>query len=285
MTDLQESVVDISKGVDKLQHDQEHDAILQWLTPIDYIPQQNDFFHRRQPGTAQWLLGSAEFQEWLHTDKQTLFCPGIPGAGKTILTSVVIDYLFQRFRRQEQEDDIQSDCRIGVAYLYFNFRRQDEQTLGNLLRSLLKQLVQEQPLVPEVVRGLHNQYKNNPLQPPQDEIITALTSVTALYSSVFIVIDALDECPKHNDCRTRLLYEIFRLQSKTGAKLFATSRDIPDIRREFAGCLSVEVRASDEDLQVYLNGNMPRLPAFSWMQSGTAGGTQTRNRERNHQGS
>ena len=65
--------------------------ILDWLTPVDYGPQQTDNIRRRQPGTGQWLLDSAEYQTWLKTSKQTLFCPGIPGAGKTILTSIVID--------------------------------------------------------------------------------------------------------------------------------------------------------------------------------------------------
>jgi hypothetical protein len=41
----------------------------------------------------EWLLDSDEFQTCLDTDKQTLFCPGIPGAGKTILSSIVVDYL------------------------------------------------------------------------------------------------------------------------------------------------------------------------------------------------
>src|SRR5438105_551348 len=56
--------------------------ILDWLTPVDYGPQQTDHIRRRQPGTGQWLLDSPEFQTWLKTVKQTLFCPGIPGAGK-----------------------------------------------------------------------------------------------------------------------------------------------------------------------------------------------------------
>ena len=92
--------------------------------PIDYAPQQNDYIRRRQPGTGQWLLDSAEFQRWLYTGKQTLFCPGIPGAGKTILTSIVVDELTTRFG---------NDRIIGIAYVYCNFRRQHEQKADDLL--------------------------------------------------------------------------------------------------------------------------------------------------------
>jgi hypothetical protein len=77
--------------------------ILDWLTRIDYGPQQTDYIRRRQPGTGQWLLDSPKFQTWLNTENQTLFCPGIPGAGKTILTSVIVDYLFNEFRKQKDD--------------------------------------------------------------------------------------------------------------------------------------------------------------------------------------
>ncbi len=80
-----------------------------------------------------------------HGEKQTLFCPGIPGAGKTILTSIVVDDLHTRFQNNE---------RIGIAYLYCNFRRQEEQRAGDLLASLLKQLAQGQSSMPESVRSL-----------------------------------------------------------------------------------------------------------------------------------
>lgn len=189
--------------------------------------------------------------------EQTLFCPGIPGAGKIILASIVIEYLLQR-----QEDHVLSKDRIGVAYIYCDFRRPEEQTLENLLRSLLRQLVQQQLLIPDAIRALYDRYKDKPLQPSYEEIRTALTSVTTLYSRVFIVIDALDECPK--GCRIRFLSEVVRLQDKTGANLFATSRDVPDIRELFTRCLhvSMEIRASDEDLMVYLESNMSELPAL-----------------------
>jgi len=106
--------------------DQEEQAILDWLTPVDYLPQQNDFLKQRQVGTGQWLLDSTEFENWVKTKKQILFCPGIPGAGKTILTSIVVNELEKRF---------QNDGSTALAYLYCNFNRQDEQNLKICLRA------------------------------------------------------------------------------------------------------------------------------------------------------
>jgi hypothetical protein len=55
---------------------------------------------------------------------------------------------------------------------------------------------------------------------------------------------------------------IFNLQAKTRTKLFTTSRPIPDIEKEFKGCLSHEILASNEDIQRYLDGHMSQLPTF-----------------------
>jgi len=110
----------------KSKFDKDEDIkILDWLTKTDYGPQQNDYIKRRQPGTGQWLLDSAEFQTWLKTERQTLFCPGIPGAGKTIITSIVVEHLQTDFQAKPTErvgkDFIKKDSNIGVAYLYCSF--------------------------------------------------------------------------------------------------------------------------------------------------------------------
>jgi hypothetical protein len=57
----------LHKRQDTRERHEEDQAILDWLTPVDYAPQQSDFISRRQTGTGQWLLDSAEFQAWLTT--------------------------------------------------------------------------------------------------------------------------------------------------------------------------------------------------------------------------
>jgi hypothetical protein len=83
-----------------------------------------------------------------------------------------------------------------------------------------------------------------------------------MYSRVFIIVDALDECQASDSCRSTFLSEIFSLQAKTGANIFATSRPIPDVEDEFKGCLVREILASDEDVYRYLNRHISRLPKF-----------------------
>ena len=234
--------------------DKEEDLdILKWLTPIDYATQQSDHISRRQPGTGQWLLHSAEYQEWLRIPGKTLFCPGIPGAGKTILTAIVIDDIYSRFK---------FDTSVGIAYLYCDFRRQHEQKIEDLLANLLKQLAQKQASMPDGVQTLYDQYRNQPKRPTLDEILSILHSVSILYSRVFIIVDALDECQVTNGCRTRLLSGIFKLQARVRANIFSTSRYNKEIVERFKESISLEIRAKDEDVQIYLAGHITRLPSF-----------------------
>lgn len=235
------------------QDDQESRTVLDWLTPADYALQQSDCINRRQAGTGQWLIDSAEFKVWVENNKQTLFCPGIPGAGKTILTSIVVEELTDRFG---------NDKSIGIAYLYCNFRQQDEQKAEELLASLVKQLAQSRSSLPESVKSLYDKHKEKRTRPGFDEISRALQSVAAMYSRVIIVIDALDECQASDGSRARLLSEVFGLKAKYGANIFATSRFIPDIEERFEGSISLEIRASIEDVRTYLDNHMFRLPGF-----------------------
>lgn len=188
-----------------------------------------------------------EFRAWVKTEKQTLFCPGIPGAGKTILTSIVVDDLWNRF---------QSDDTVGIAYLYCNFQQQDKQKAEDLLASLLKQLAQSRPSLPDSVKSLHKSRKRTRLS--LDEISRTLHSAAAMYSRIFIIVDALDECQARDGHRTRFLSELFKLRSY-GANIFATSRSIPEITGSFDGSISLEIRATDDDIRKYLDGKLPLI--------------------------
>jgi hypothetical protein len=235
------------------QENQERQAILDWLTPINFVSQQHDFITRRQAGTGQWLLDSEEFQTWLNTDKQTLFCPGIPGAGKTILTSIIVEDLTTRFHDNRG---------IGIAYVYCNFRRQDEQKVDDLLASLLKQLAESQPSLPGSIKDLYDQHKTKRTRPSLKEVSETLQIVTKSYSRVFVIVDALDECQVSNGCQTTFLTEVFSLQTKTRANFFTTSRFLPEITEIFKRSMSLEIRASEEDVRIYLESHMSKLPTF-----------------------
>jgi hypothetical protein len=230
---------------------QEDMTILNWLTPIEYGSQQSDYFRKRQQGTGKWFLDSEEYLKWLETKNQMLFCPGIPGAGKTIISAIIINDLITRF---------QSDPSTGIAFLYCNFQRKDVQRAEDLLSTLLKQLSRGRPVLPDSVKDLYSRHKTTQTRPAIEEISKALQSVAAIYSRVFVVVDALDECQPSD--RMIFLSEISALETKHSANVLVTSRSIPQITEQFEDKTTLEIRARSDDVRVYLDGSMSRLPGF-----------------------
>ncbi|KAM4057683.1 Pol [Hirsutella rhossiliensis] len=172
-------------------------------------------------------------------------------AGKTILTSVVIDDLTK---------NLHANSDAGIAYVYCNFQRQAEQTVDHMLATLLKQLAEGQLPLSRTVTELFDRLEKD-RAPLLHDISATLRSVAATYARIFIVIDAIDECSEA--CRSMLLSEVFSLQAESKRiNVFITSRSIPTISESFAKSMSLEIRASDDDIRTYLDRNMFRLPSF-----------------------
>ncbi|KAI0517880.1 nucleoside phosphorylase domain-containing protein [Xylaria bambusicola] len=260
---LEEKLAGISEAVSAVKEnvtstknylDKKEDIdILNWVIPTDHGPQQSDYLRRRQPGTGQWLLDSEHFQNWINEPQKTFFCPGIPGAGKTVLTSIVIEDLEKRFH---------NETTTAVAYVYCDYKFQSDQTPENLLSSLLKQVVQSQPSLPRNLKDLHDRHQGKRTRPSLAEIYEVLETVALQKSRLFIIIDALDECQVIGSCRTKFLSAIFDLQKSTGANVFATSRIIEEIIDQFRGSISIEIRAREDDIRRYLHGRISELPSF-----------------------
>ncbi|KAN0076279.1 hypothetical protein V8E54_006421 [Elaphomyces granulatus] len=255
--EVSEKINKIGGGVDRIQkivnsnqEDEYRKKLLDWLSPIDYAELQSDTFHKRQNGTGEWFLKSTPFIEWLEGKKKNLFCPGIPGTGKTMIASIVVDHLKTSF----------PDDKTGKAFLYCIYKREDNQKVDDLLASLLGQLAVWQSIVPESIRELYNKHRRG--EKPRlsrNEILEALSSLTKTYSRTFIIIDALDEC-KTNHIRNELLSEIYKLQKGSDTRLMVTFRpsivpNPPSSVRE------LEIRAYKEDIEEYLSGRMSELPS------------------------
>ncbi|KAK6363380.1 hypothetical protein TWF730_000812 [Orbilia blumenaviensis] len=225
---------------------QEDLEILNWLTLVDYDDHQTDYFDVRHQGTGQRFLESIGYRRWLETSEQILFCFGTPGAGKTILTSAVVDNLRTRFSGRSE---------IAIVYIYCHIGWKDEQDAQSLLASILKQLARGRYSLPRAVKELHERHsKERWTRPSIDEIVIALESVSKEYERVFIIVDALDEL----NCRQAFLSLLFQLHAKCDANIFATSRYIPGVTEELGNSTKFEISASrsDEDMQKYLDAQI-----------------------------
>ncbi|EUC26785.1 hypothetical protein COCCADRAFT_61188, partial [Bipolaris zeicola 26-R-13] len=244
----------LQSGVDQIRQDQADEKrrkIVEWISPTNYPAQQSDIIARRQEGTGKWFLGAPEFARWLGEPKGTLFCPGIPGAGKTMVAAIAIDHLLHSTQSSS----------IGVAYVYCNYKDREEQDTSRMLAAIAKQLVQRQPPAAEPVERLHKKHHDLGTKPTIEEIFSALQKVIAKYSTVYLVIDALDECRDIDGTRSQLLTKLRGLQKGQDVRIMATARFIPEIEAEFQAAMKLEIRASDDDVRCYVTSQMHRLPS------------------------
>ncbi|KAJ7328902.1 hypothetical protein DFH08DRAFT_709331 [Mycena albidolilacea] len=160
----------------------ERAQIIDWLSPLNFFLRQADIARTRQPGTGAWLLEDVCFQEWKSGSGKTLWCRGIPGAGKTVLVSMVVDHL-----------DTDSETKnIRVACIYLNHKEAEEQTPEKLLSGLWRQLIFGKDVSP-LARKLYQRHQEKRTTPSPSEIFEMLQPVIRDYSTVYIIVDAIDE--------------------------------------------------------------------------------------------
>lgn len=92
-----------------------------------------------------------------------------------------------------------------------------------------------------------------------DEISNTLKVTLKSFSTVYIVVDALDECSDEHKTPLRLVERLRDLQNDGDIRLMVTSRFIPDIEEQFKSAPKLEVRASPEDVAEFVKGQIPRL--------------------------
>lgn len=244
------------ENISSKMDEKEDREIIDWITKVNFVRQQRDYLSMRHPGTGEWFLNSTKFQEWRKEGGSTLFCTGAIGAGKTVITSLAIDNLLQMAENGES---------IGIAYIYFDFELPDEQRVGNLLSSLLRQLAERRSPLPEEVKNLFNKHKSDRTLASFEEICATLHAVAIKFSRVFIFIDALDEGPslESGDLQT-LLHEILLLQASCRANLFVTSRENTEIEGLFPTIEPFPIHAPDHDISTYLQWQMEHQDRDIW---------------------
>ncbi|RDL42520.1 Uncharacterized protein BP5553_02499 [Venustampulla echinocandica] len=183
-------VSDISKSLS----DDKRNGIIRWLSQAD--PGNNQIAARKkhQDQTGKWFTEGEEYLQWKQDPDSFLWLYGIPGCGKTILCSEIIE--------QTREYCANQSADRVLAYFYFSFRDTEKQKVDNLLCSILSQLARQEEYIPDAVITLYNSYMQS--RPPTDRLLAAIKNMVDGHRTVFIIIDALDECPNDNGERSDL---------------------------------------------------------------------------------
>lgn len=220
--------------------------IRQWLSAPDPSINYQKALSLRQPNTGQWLLESDVFRRWT-ADASTIWLHGIPGCGKTILTSTLLEDILTNFA---------GDSDKAVAYFYFDFNDQTKQDPNLMIRSLLSQLSQQCVKASVSLGALFTSCNNGRNPPSPDSLLHALQSLLQEFPHVYIILDALDECRNRKQLMT--IVEKLSTGQIPGLHLLCTSRREGDIETilshilEDQRILCIQNEAVDHDIRAYV---------------------------------
>lgn len=91
-------------------------------------------------------------------------------------------------------------------------------------------------------------------RPSTDELARLLRLQVEEFEEVFLVVDALDECPERDQTRKTLVAEMRGLLPKIS--FLVTSRNMPSIEMMFKHDMRLEIRAQDQDIRKFINSQM-----------------------------
>ena len=164
-------------------------------------------------------------------------------------SSLVIDNLCNRAGAQN----------ATVAYFYFDFAAQKEQSPVSVLGSLLKQLVCGHEEIPEEITRAYKDQKNSiGGRGLRLSDIVRVISTASSKNHTFICIDALDECLAGH--WVKLLDSLNQiLENSPSTRIFVTGRPhiLPEIERCLGGGVaSISVIPKRDDIIIYLRSRL-----------------------------
>jgi KaiC/GvpD/RAD55 family RecA-like ATPase len=192
------------------------DTILRWLSPPDPSINYQKALKLRQVGTGLWFLRHDSYIKWKAGKSRFLWLYGIPGCGKTILSSTILEDLIGTANQCNEST---------VIYFYFDFNNPQKRKADLMVRSILAQLLHKCTKVPAALAAFSP--SRGEQNPPLSICVDAIRQIVAQMPRVFLVLDALDEC----DSREELL-EVIMSMSDWEAQTFhvlLTSRKERDI--------------------------------------------------------
>jgi hypothetical protein len=142
------------------------------------------------------------------------------------------------------------DKNAAIAYFYFERVNQDQHSKATVLGSLLQQ-VALRTAAEDLPAELFEIYRSSRRGAPQDEdkLLSVLLSFASKITSMFVILDALDECKE-----TELdgIMSILEQLEKASFRIFATSR--PHLRNlsTFSDVPTIQIVAHIDDVKNYL---------------------------------
>ncbi|KAK6848994.1 hypothetical protein PG995_012827 [Apiospora arundinis] len=197
-----------------------------WTTLIEEIRDMHrDKTSNQEPNTCRWITMEPDLVNWLQGGTATvatmlnsprfLWVWGIPGSGKTVMASFLIDQVGSAIG--------QKNC----AYYYCLHSRGKDETV-DFLRCIIKELQLSADFIPENIQ----QRFHEDVRPTEEDMLESLVHLAEKLGRICIVVDAIDESQNRGRI-ARVLHKIGTCNKFWKISLLVTSRDETDIREIF----------------------------------------------------
>ncbi|KAI5461906.1 nucleoside phosphorylase domain-containing protein [Mariannaea sp. PMI_226] len=208
-----------------------------------------------EEGTGDWVFRTPEWNSWLSkSSKRCLWIHGIPGSGKTVLISHIINHIENSYTQTTSNENV---CSV-YYYCYFG-RNQNE--AAPMLRWVISQLCRKSDVVATSVYAL----VNRGIEPKLSDLLDALEDALDPFAMVYLAVDALDETIQKTDLLT-ILFALATEGRFRKLQLLITSREYHHIE-EVVKPVSISISMSNEfvteDIRVYLEIVMRNDRRFS----------------------
>jgi hypothetical protein len=202
----------------ELQH------VVNWISPLDFRTMQQSEQKCALKNTGQWFFDKMEFLGWVNRRAPSLWCYGIPGAGKTMLASAAFDKIANIL----PDDD---PLRVIV---FFDANDESTHTVEAVLSSLLRQMVEHRQVVSPKLRELYDGCSTSGKagRLSLGSLKTALQTELEHIKYAYVILDGLDEVPSEQ-ARLGILNEVKALNSQLQLMVF--SRPLMDVQAWFSG--------------------------------------------------
>ena len=223
--------------------DSEDLRVKAWLNPTNASINYVNAAKLRHPNTGRWFLKSDRYLWLKSTSNARLWLCGIPGSGKTVLASTVIEDL-----------KLDDGPETSVIYFFFSFSDQSKQKLEDMLKSLIFQLAASHKFTKVHLMELYQKCAGGHQQPQMNELVNLFEQMSAELRGVTVVLDALDESKERRDLLRWITSPANQL-----CKFILFSRSELDIEDGLASWLpsdrvvTLEDEPVGEDLKVYVH--------------------------------
>ncbi|KAJ5090487.1 hypothetical protein N7532_009171 [Penicillium argentinense] len=208
------------------------------------------------PNTGRWLLEHPSFKEWLDPDyakiPPLLWLNGIPGSGKTVLASIVVEEARKLSRKST------------VLFFYCKHDDPEFNSFIAIARGLLAQILeQELDLLPHFYEQCC--ISKEPILQNPERVQKLLETALAHCKSAYIVLDGLDECKRDDrkEISSWFRERVDKLPASEPWRLrcLFTSRDDGHGRKDFEDIDTIKIRASDiaDDLMTFCQRQADQL--------------------------